>query len=354
MKKFMILFFAVILLFVATACLDEAEYVPEVEGPPPAEVDTPEPDLPEESLSAEELGEIIVRAERLRSGLFFPGDFIMQHVGEEQQAQRDWGTTFFYRVLPSSGFETIEDIRDALLQYFSEGEVYALLAGQAAFYEEYDGNLYFHPYKASGAYRFWEEASFRIHEQEGNRTIVEVIVQGIGEGNEFVETWHYTIVENRVAEREFVSWTEGTVAAPEPEEPDEPGEANEPEEAGPGETAIAAGDVMAQMAGNWVAWYEMNPANAILVNLFADGRWESPGPLPTDMDVGGSFVIVREEAGIYHLRLTIEHTCGHPASVHVEIGSEFGSEIQYDAQNDRLGTVFHSGEGSWIEWFRRA
>ena len=203
MKKFMILFFAAILLFAATACLDEAEDMPGAEGPPPVETDTLEPDSPEESLSAEETAA----------------------VPEEPE---------------------------------------------------------------------------------------------------------------------------------EPEEPEAPGETDEPEVAGPVETAIAAGDVMAQMAGNWVAWYEMNPANALFVNLFADGRWESPGPLPTDMDLGGSFVIAREEAGIYHLKLTIEHTCDHPASVHVEIGSEFGSEIQYDSHNDRLGTVLHSGEGSWIEWFRRA
>ena len=114
-------------------------------------------------------------------------------------------------------------------------------------------------------------------------------------------------------------------------------------------------DVKAQMAGNWI-WYEFNPANALLVNLSADGSWESPGPWAGDMTTGGSFVIAREEAGIYRLRLTIEYTCGHPAAAHVELGSEWAWPYQYDTVNDRLGMEIpaegYSGEMRMV-WFTR-
>jgi len=114
-------------------------------------------------------------------------------------------------------------------------------------------------------------------------------------------------------------------------------------------------DVKAQMAGNWI-WYEYNPYNAILMHLFPDGRWESPGPLPTDMTIGGSFVIANEESGIYQVRFTIEHTCDHPAGGYIEIGSELWTSYMYDAEHDRLGMEIpaegYSGETRTV-WFVR-
>jgi hypothetical protein len=106
-------------------------------------------------------------------------------------------------------------------------------------------------------------------------------------------------------------------------------------------------DVKARMAGFWrMDW--PNPDNAVIMILFADGRWESPGPLPTDHTDGGSFVVIGEETGIYRLRHTIEHT----TSPHTEIGGEF-ENYMYDAQNDLLFTVMSSGEGDHIVEFIR-
>jgi len=121
-------------------------------------------------------------------------------------------------------------------------------------------------------------------------------------------------------------------------------------------TAPAAEDVKAQMAGNWI-WYEHNPYNAALMNLSPDGSWESPGPLPSDMTIGGSFVVAREESGMHYLRFTIEHTSDHPASEYIEIGSEWDwVTYMYDAENDRLGMEIpaegYSGEMQ-IVWFVR-
>ena len=114
-----------------------------------------------------------------------------------------------------------------------------------------------------------------------------------------------------------------------------------------GDTATK--DVMAQMVGFWrMDW--PNPDNAGIVIIFADGRWESPGPLPTDITVGGSFVIVDEDSGIYSLLFTIEYTSEQTESV--QLGHEIGN-YRYDAQNDLFFSIVGSGEGlSTIDFIR--
>jgi hypothetical protein len=106
----------------------------------------------------------------------------------------------------------------------------------------------------------------------------------------------------------------------------------------PDETAMD--DVKAQMAGFWRLDYP-NIYNATIMILFEDGRWKSPGHLPTDHTSGGSVAIAGEESGIYQLRLTVEQS----TSPYSEIGYEIGDYF-YDARNDLLFTVFGSGEGN--------
>ena len=101
-----------------------------------------------------------------------------------------------------------------------------------------------------------------------------------------------------------------------------------------------AGDIEARIAGFWRLDYP-NIYNAGIMILFEDGRWESPGHLPTDHVSCGSFVIANEEAGIYQLRFTVERS----TSPYAEIGHEFDG-YYYDAQNDLLHTVLGSGEGN--------
>jgi hypothetical protein len=106
-------------------------------------------------------------------------------------------------------------------------------------------------------------------------------------------------------------------------------------------------NLLPQMAGTWrMDW--PNPDNAVIMILGLNGSWESPGALPTDHTQGGSFTFVSEEAGIYRLRLTIEHS----TSPYTEIGSEIDGYM-YDAQNDVLFIVMSSGEGDSIVKFIR-
>ena len=108
-------------------------------------------------------------------------------------------------------------------------------------------------------------------------------------------------------------------------------------------------ELKAQMAGNWI-WYDSNPDNASIVYLFADGSWQSPGPLPTDISIGGSFIIADVHSeGIYTLHLSIEHASDHPSSAYVEIGLVL--QYQYDVLNDRLGMI--RGNSRQITWFER-
>ena len=117
--------------------------------------------------------------------------------------------------------------------------------------------------------------------------------------------------------------------------------------------SATAHDLKDQMAGDWI-WYEFNPVNAAIVHLFPDGTWESPGPLPIDMSIGGSFIVAGTlSEGIYRLHLTIEHASDHPGSAYVEFGSIL--EYKYDSLNDRLGMTMPADERGmpFDVWFER-
>jgi len=110
-------------------------------------------------------------------------------------------------------------------------------------------------------------------------------------------------------------------------------------------------EVISQVAGNWRSqWFESYTANDTIISLFADGRWEWSGPLSTDHVDGGRFFIAREEDGIYHLSLIVEHS----TSPYAEVGFEREEFFQYDLQNDRLS---HQGIGEFAEkitiWYKR-
>ena len=98
-------------------------------------------------------------------------------------------------------------------------------------------------------------------------------------------------------------------------------------------------DIKARMAGFWRLDYS-NIYNADIKILFDDGRWSSPGPLPTDHVNGGSYEIVGEESGIYQIRFTVDYS----SWPHAERGHALDNFF-YDTQNDLLFTVFSSGEG---------
>jgi len=102
---------------------------------------------------------------------------------------------------------------------------------------------------------------------------------------------------------------------------------------------IQVDDVIEQMAGHWI-WYDTYYPTHVI--LFADGRWEMPP------NFSGSFWIAYEESGIHYLRLTIEHS----AIPNIDLGFAY-EDYFFDAQNNRLGMIVHSGEGTRTIWFTR-
>ena len=98
----------------------------------------------------------------------------------------------FDRLLPASGFEHISDVRDYLLQFYTEtwvdeqifgegtalAETGGLLFGAPIAYSfaEYDGHLYVQTTRIGMTLPMWETATHTLVEQDGNRAVVETIV----------------------------------------------------------------------------------------------------------------------------------------------------------------------------------
>jgi len=99
-------------------------------------------------------------------------------------------------------------------------------------------------------------------------------------------------------------------------------------------------NVIAQMAGFW-RLDDPNSVNSAFMILSENGSWESPGFLPTDHVLSGSFDIVGEEPW-YRLRFTVEQSTDSNA----EIGHELATDYYYDIVTDVLMMVPDGGE--WL------
>jgi len=83
---------------------------------------------------------------------------------------------FWVQLLPSSGFESLSNIRDYLLQYYTERWVDAELFGEFTKFVEYDGVLYVCGARAGLSRANWETAEHELIEQDGSRAVVETTV----------------------------------------------------------------------------------------------------------------------------------------------------------------------------------
>jgi hypothetical protein len=105
--------------------------------------------------------------------------------------------------------------------------------------------------------------------------------------------------------------------------------------------------IMQKMAGEWIQDYA-NPVNADHKRLFSDGKWEDFPYLSTDYVDSGTFIIAREEAGIYYLELIIEHS----TSPYIEIGTVMDLYV-YDSINDRIGCMMGACDEEFMSWYDR-
>jgi len=121
----------------------------------------------------EELGQVIVSAGNLwedwwnLDGRFAHIDFVDLPEGLEH---RGMGMSV---LLPASGFESLGDIRDYLLQFYTPAWVDAELFGDFSVFVEYDGVLYVDGTRAGFARPRWDDATHVLIEQDGSRAVVE-------------------------------------------------------------------------------------------------------------------------------------------------------------------------------------
>ena len=124
----------------------------------------------------------------------------------------------FSRLLPALGFETIDDVRNRLLQFYTEtwvdeqifgegaalAETGGLLFGAPIAYSfmEYDGYLYVQTTRIGVTLPNWETATHTIIEQDGNRAVVETLVTVYdhwGSGADMPSARiHFTFIDGRI------------------------------------------------------------------------------------------------------------------------------------------------------------
>jgi len=214
-------------LLVLVACTDEEVDVPETEIQTETETEISEDEATEVELSdddteiyeevtdtdlvgstpnppateapawtIEELGEIIVAG-----GIFWEdwwrlrGAFATEHIDWEEGHLQ-----IYNRVLPSSGFSSLDDIRSYLLQYYTEAVVNTQLSGEIPIFVEYNSNLYMNSGRMSSMHPDWENATHIIIEQSGNLIVVEttvlVYVPETGAGEEV--QYRFTFIDGRI------------------------------------------------------------------------------------------------------------------------------------------------------------
>ena len=178
------------------------------ENEPPATADAPaEPTPAPESPPAwtiEELGATIEAAGTFWNDWWFGrGAFAWdEHVAPWVEGEMPEHLAMLYaRLLPSSGFESINDIRNYLLRYYTECWVDSELFGSAfPAFVEYDGILYIHGIRMCFGDRRWETATHILVEQDGSHAVVETTVLAWhGEIDAYVESRYYFIfVDGRI------------------------------------------------------------------------------------------------------------------------------------------------------------
>jgi len=121
----------------------------------------------------EELGEKIVAA-----GAFWEDWWRV--VGRFAYHMIDWGNTHpngsYNRLLSSSGFENLEDIREFLSVYYTSSWIDNELTGQFPRFVMFEGDLFVHTARAGLPRPMWETASHVLIEQGEGRAVVDTTV----------------------------------------------------------------------------------------------------------------------------------------------------------------------------------
>jgi len=121
----------------------------------------------------EELGEIIVASGNFWAEWWYTsGRFAFYHLGDWEDTPANI-PSIYVELLPSSGFSDLNDIRDYLLQFYTESWINAHLAQDVPAFIEYDGILYTNVGRICGASADWETATHTLIDQVKCHAFVE-------------------------------------------------------------------------------------------------------------------------------------------------------------------------------------
>ena len=212
MKQIASIFLILCVAFLLVACAgNQPSPTPQsTQEPAPEQIweATPEP-MPRPILSYDgatgELGETIVAAGTFwEDWWFLRGMFSrFEHIAWDERDEMPEHLSYhiFARLLPTSGFESISDIRNYLLQYHTEAWTDLKLFGEFPPFVEYDSILYINTLLAR-EYLIrpdWETATHTLIEQDGNHAVVETTVLAASWSSEFQEAQHlFTFIDGRI------------------------------------------------------------------------------------------------------------------------------------------------------------
>ena len=125
----------------------------------------------------EELGAIIVAAGTFWTDLwYFTGTFAREYMDFSHPEPPENIITNGVRILPASGFSTLEDIAEFLLQFYTQAQVDEQLGAEFAPFAEYGGNLYAFGTRAGFSMPDWSRASHELVEQSNGRAVIKTTV----------------------------------------------------------------------------------------------------------------------------------------------------------------------------------
>ncbi|MCL2619939.1 MAG: IseA DL-endopeptidase inhibitor family protein [Defluviitaleaceae bacterium] len=84
-----------------------------------------------------------------------------------------WSLTGNFAYVEYLPWQSLDDVRNFLLQYYTENFVDAYLLGENSIFAEYDGTLFVNGNRMGSGRHRWDNATHVLVEQEGNRAIVE-------------------------------------------------------------------------------------------------------------------------------------------------------------------------------------
>ena len=111
-------------------------------------------------------------------------------------------------LLPSSGFERLEQMRDYLLQYYTAAWVEGVFARGFYFFVEYEGALYMDIGRYSSILVDWNTATHRLVGQFGRYAVVEstMMYYGTEEQAYFEGTRRFWFVDGRISRTSICPW----------------------------------------------------------------------------------------------------------------------------------------------------